>query len=209
MQKDFSSLMASNAIAQGRARQPGEASAIVRGRITSGADSAGLQRHTATTAGKAGLVECPPGSRLLPAPYWDPPQFTKGQTCLVGAIEGDGHNLSVLGVELNQVNVAPKKGDAEKDDSRFIPGAKILLIAGDETRQVNGGIVIVAGATRVEISPNGQVSIEAATVLVSGNLEVGGDLTVAGGATVAGKDVVVVSGGALDSGGDFMVASGQ
>ena len=160
--------MARGAIAQSQTLQQGEASAIVRGQVTSGEDEQGLQRHTATTGGKAGLVDCPPASRLLPAPHWSPPQFSRGQTVLLGSLEGDGHNLSCLGVELNEANQAPAKGDLLKDDSRYIPGEKILLVAGGETRQVDGGVTVISGSTRIEIEPSGLVKVTAGLVQLSG-----------------------------------------
>lgn len=213
MPDNFQTLMAKGAIAQSRISQPGQSSAIVRGQVTGNEDETGLQRHTITTGGKGGQVDCPPGSRLLPCPHWSPPQFTKGMTALAGAIEGDGHNLSVLGVELNKANAAPAKGDAVKDDSRMIPGDKILLVIGKETRQVNKGVKILAGSTVVEIAPDGRVSVKAGRVELSGDLKVSGDLEVAGGATVKGKEVAVAGGafggGAMDTGGDRVVVSGQ
>jgi phage baseplate assembly protein gpV len=216
--KDFSSLVSQGSIAQAGARtsQPGESSAIARGQVSTGADplpDLGLQRVTAVLPGKAGLVEQAPASRPLPCPYWNPPQPVGGMTALIGAIGGDPHNLATLGIELNRANQAPPKQDLEKDDSRYIPGRKTLLIVGEEVREVRGGVLIISGSTRVQISPDGTVSIEAATVSLSGDLEVGGDLSVAGDValegltTIGGNEAMVIGG--QDTGGDTMSVSGQ
>lgn len=237
MQKDFSSLMAKGAIAQSASSgstRTGEAAAVQRGQVTTGADpepDLGLQRVTAVLPGKAGLVEQAPASRPIPCPYWSPPQPVAGMTTLLGAVDSDPHNLACLGVELNAANAAPAKKDLENDDSRMIPGRKTLLVIGNEVRQVDKGVLIISGGVSVEIDPGGKVTVTAADVEVTGNLKVGGDVNVvgnvavggsvamvgnlsaqgnaaiAGSGFVAGKELMVVGG--RDSGGDTMTDSGQ
>jgi len=204
----FTTLLGSNAIASSTAAQPGELSAPVsRGQVTSNEDATGLQRHTLTTGDKAGLTDRAPASRLLPAPYWNPPQFSVGSTALLAAIGNDGHNLTCLGVELNQANQAPEKADPLLDDSRYIPGDKALLIAGGEVRQVNGVITVLSGKCTVTISPGGSVTVEADEVEVKGNLTVTGSTQLSGPASVNGKAIAVL--GATDSANHSIVSSGQ
>jgi phage baseplate assembly protein gpV len=134
-------------------------------------------------------------------------------TTILGAVEGDPHNMATLGIELNRANQAPPKQDLQKDDSRYIPGRKTLLIVGEEVREVRGGVTVVAGRTTVIIKPDGTVRVQAATVTLTGDLEVGGNLSVAGETTLTGtamaggNEIMVVTG--RDSGGDTMTESGQ
>ena len=195
--------------------QSGASPALQRAVVTDNTDEQGLQRHTTTTSDKAGQVNRALASRVLSAPFWDPPQYPIGSTASLGAYGTDGHNLACMGIEFNQANPTFSKEDPVRDDSRWIPGKSVLVVGGDEIHQVEGEITVLCGGSRVHIAPSGSVTIESGTIALSapeisleGKVTIRGSLQVLGQARVQGKEVAL-SPGARDTGGDTLITSGQ